>query len=236
MSISPNQAILFHRASSNRNIQSMSHNFATLHKIKAGKDGRPVILEGQLMSHDGITSVLKDMVDIKQKSALQILPDNVIAQSEDSLVWHVPGNVRAILFKRGNKPKKITVPYPSLIFKVIDNTLSVVASKYKRKPKADDVLFHAPLMNIYSESRVCVGTANCPENSEIESMAGWESVIFDTIFTHTNHNNTLRQKGNAPTSTKELCNFWKSIKDNKRFPNNRLNSLSDTTLEQWIER
>jgi len=236
MSVIPNQAILFHRASMNTHTQSMSHNFATLHDIKVDKDNRPAIMEGQLMSQDCIVSVLKDMAGMNQKKSLQVLPDNIIAQSDDSLVWHIPGNMRHMLFKNGKKTTKIVVPYPSLIFKVIDNSLSVVATKYKRTPRTDDVIYHAPLMNIYSDSRVCVGSADCPDNADIESMAGWESVIFDTLFTHTNHDFTLQQESNKSTSTKELYAFYKSIKSDMRFPKNRLNTMSELTLEEWIQQ
>jgi len=236
MSVSPNQAIIFHRASMNTPIQSMSHNFATLHEIDVDDNNRPTILEGKLMSHDCIISVLKDMVDMKQKRAIEILPDNVIAQGDDSIVWHVPGKVRTMLYKHGKKTTKMAVPYPSLIFKVIDNTLSVAASKYKRKPKADDILYHSPLFNVYSDGRVCVGSADCPSDSDIESMAGWESVIFKTIYTHTNHARCLLNKPQTSTTTDQLYWFWKSLKGDKYFPTNRLNRLSDTTLEEWIEQ
>ena len=236
MSVCPNQAIIFHRASMNTPMQSMSHNFATLHGIDVDDDNRPTILEGKLMSHDCIISVLKDMVDMKQTKAIQILPDNVIAQGDDSLVWHVPGRVRTMLFKHGKKTTKMAVHYPSLIFKVIDNTLSVAASKFKRKPKADDILYHSPLMNIYSDGRVCVGTADCPSDSDIESMAEWEKVIFDTIFTHTNHDKCLLNKSQTSTTTDQLYAFWKALKGDKHFPTNRLNRLSDLTLEEWIEQ
>ena len=234
MSVRPNQAIVFHRASMNTPIQSMSHNFATLHEIDVGDDNRLAILEGKLMSHDCIISVLKDMVDMKQKKAVQIFPDNVIAQGDDSLVWHVPGQVRTMLFKHGKKITKMAVPYPSLIFKVFDNTLSVAASKFKRKSKADDIIYHSPLMNVYSDGRVCVGSADCPDDSDIESMTGWEKVIFDTIFTHTNHDSSLLNKPQMTTTTEQLYAFWKALKGDKTFPMNRLNRLSDITLEEWI--
>lgn len=236
MSVCPNQAILFHQASIDTHSQSMAHNFATLHAIQAGADNRPVILEGKLMSHDCLISVLKDMAGMKQKKAIQCLPENVIAQDSDSLVWHVPGSVRTMLFKQGNKTTKITVPYPSLIFKVTDNNLSIAACKYKRKPKSDDMIYHAPLMNIYVDGRVCVGSADCPDNADIESMAGWESVIFDTIFTHTNHSYTLNHNENKLTLSTFLFRFWKSIRGNKQFPNKYLNTLSDITLQEWIEQ
>jgi len=236
MSVIPNQAIIFHRASMNTNVQSMTHNFATLHEIDVGDDNHPTILEGKLMSHDCIISVLKDMVDMKQKRAIHILPENVIAQGDDSLVWHVPGKVRAMLFKHGKKITRMAVPYPSLIFKVIDNSLSVAASKFKRKPNANDIIYHSPLMNVYSDGRVCVGSADCPCDSDIESMAGWESVIFKTIYTHTNHDRCLLNKPQTSTTTDQLYSFWKSLKGDKYFPTNRLNRLSDTTLEEWIEQ
>ncbi len=76
--------------------------------------------------------------------------------------------------------------------------------------------------------------ADCPTDSEMDSMAGWEKVIFDTIFTHTNHSDCLLNKPQTSTSTEQLYAFWKSLKGDKDFPNNRLNRLSDLTLEEWI--
>lgn len=235
MSVSPNQAILFHRASVNTNVQTVGHNFATLHDIKVDEQRRPVIHEGKLMSHDCLVSILKEMLDMKQTRSLQLLPENVIAQSDDSLVWHVPGEVRTILYKHGKKTTRMAVPYPSLIFKVTDNSLSIAAYKFKRKPSADDYIYHAPLANIYCDGKVCVGNAKCPDDSGLENIKGWESVIFDSEFTHTNHSQTLEQKGDKETSTEELYNFWKSLRGDKVFPANRLNRMNDTTLQEWLE-
>jgi len=236
MSVSPSQAIVFHRASMNTHTQSMSHNFATLHDIACDDDNRLSIREGQLMSHDSIITVLHKMLAMRQKKAIQILPDNVIAQGDDSLVWYVPAKVRTMLFKHEKKVTKTAVPYPTLIFKVTDRCLSIASSRYKRKPKADDIVYHAPLMNIYSDGRVCVGTAHCPQDSDLESMAKWESVIFDTIFTHTNHDRCLLNKPQTSTSTRQIHAFWKGLKGDKQFPTDRLHRLSNLTLKEWIEK
>lgn len=235
MSLKPNQAILFHRASLKTNIQSMSHNFATLHDIGMTDDNRPVIKEGQLMSHDSVISVLQDMVGMRQKKSLQMLPENVLAYSDDSLVWYVKSGARSMLFKRGKRSVKMDVSYPTLIFKVVDNVLSVVASRYTRKPKATDILCHSPLMNIYSDSRVCTGSAVCPDNADIDSMQQWEDVIYKTRFSHQNHNHTLATKNNKNVSTDDLFAFWKSLKGVKKFPVKQLNQITDLTLEEWIE-
>lgn len=235
MSVNPNQAILFHRASLNTHHQSMSHQFATLHDIGITDDNRPVIKEGQIMSHDCVISVLQDMVNMRQQKALQMLPENVLAHSDDSLVWYVKGGLRPMLFKRGKRSIKINVPYPTLLFKVVDNTLWIAASRYTRKPKATDVLYYAPLMNIYSDNRVCTGSAECPDNADVDSMSQWEGVIFSTYFTHTNHNNTLRSREEESTSTDELFAFWKSLKGDNKFPVSLLNKQTDLTLEEWIE-
>lgn len=235
MSLNPNQAILFHRPSINTNIQSMSHQFATLHDICLTEDNRPVIKEGQLMSHDSIISVLQDMVGMRKKKAMQMLPENVLAYSDDSLVWYVKGSIRPMLFKRGKRSVRMNVPYPTLLFKVVDNTLSVAASRYTRKPKATDTLYHSPLMNVYSDTRVCTGSADCPDNADFESMQQWEAVIYATYFSHTNHDHTLRSRKRNITSTDALFAFWKALKGNNKFPVSRLNKLTDLTLEEWIE-
>ena len=140
-----------------------------------------------------------------------------------------------MLFKRGKRSVKMKVPYPTLLFKVVDNTLSVAASRYTRKPKATDTVYYAPLMNIYSDNRVCTGTAVCPDNADVDTMKQWEEVIYLSYFTHINHDYTLRSKNKKNTSTDHLFTFWKTLKGEHKFPVSRLNKQTDITLEDWIE-
>jgi len=233
MSLQPTHAILFHRATSN-GAMSASNNFATLHTIDSSQS-HPIIKEGQLMSHQTITDVLSEMTGLQKQNPLQISPENVLAQSDDSLVWYVQASFRPMLLKVNSRPLKINVPYPTLIFKVVGDELSVTASRFKRKPKADDNVYFAPLMNVYGTHKVCVGNADCPDSAEIENKEDWEQVMFSTYYTHTNHAHTLSSKDHKEITTAHLYSFWKKLKNKTTFPVKQLNNDSGTTLSQWIE-
>jgi len=233
MNIAANRAILFHQASDAG--QHVSHqNFATIHNIEL-LDNTPVIKEGQLMSHDTIMEVLSNMAGLSQHKMLQLLPENVLAHTQDALVWYMEGKVRPMLFKLNKKSVKINVPWPTLIFKVTDNELSVAALRYKRKPKADDPIYYSPLMNVYDNHTVCVGTADCPDGAELDDMFAWNKVIYETFFTHINHSHTLATKDDKETSTKQLFSFWKSLKGKTKFPLAKLNKDEFMSVEEWIE-
>jgi PRTRC genetic system protein B len=98
-------------------------------------------------------------------------------------------------------------------------------------------LHHAPLGNIYANTSVCTGTAALPDGVTMKDKIAWESVIFDTAFTHTNHQQTLVEpKRGHHTRTGADADYWCNRKGrNKPFPDRLLCPLG-ANLGQWITR
>ncbi len=231
----PDNALFFHSASmesQERGVVSNHAYFATLHAVDYYA-GRPQVREGRLLTHQDVMDLLERMASMKPKEALQVIDKRVIASGDDTLVWYESAQVRPIYFRIGRKNQKFTVPWPTLIFKAKGRSISVVASRFKRPPKLSEKIYHAPLMNVYQNTSVCTGSAICPDETTPASLSQWNTVIYDSNFTHTNHDHTLRQPGNKETTTPALHQFWRELRDKKTFPVRQLNPL-DKTLEDWI--
>lgn len=166
-----------------------------------------------------VMSDLEELVAILQnrEDSVSLLPDNVLHLSSHRAIWTVPGRVRPMWFAatgRAKKPFTLNVPWPNLLFVVARGKLSIAAYKGRGRPNADTPLYHAPLQNIYSSLAVCVGNADLPGGCGLQHMAGWEAVIFDTMFSHTNHDHTLSKKyadKKGWVSTERNVAFWRGL-------------------------
>ena len=229
-------AILFHQAENTNEYRGSSH-LATLHTIEMVDSYTPKIKEGQLLSHERLMQLLNHMAGLSTESGLEMLPENVLAKTADVLVWYEKAQVRPMLFKVGNRPIKLNVPWPALIFKAEGDELSVAALRYTRRPKDNDPIHYAPLMNTYADHSVCTGTAVCPDTVEIDSIPAWNEVIFDTYFTHMNDEYVKRiSSDTSETTTTSLMRFWKGLKGQTRFPVRALIQDDDLTVKEWIEQ
>lgn len=230
MNIDINKAILLHMDYHQNCLLGSYHDVVM-------ENDQPVIAEGTLLTAEGIQNVMRRMAGIKPKTRTQWIPDNVLAMGSDSMVWFKPACIRTMYFKIESKPMKFLVPWPSLLFKVQNRKISVAALRFKRKPKRGDRIYYAPLMNIYSDHSVCTGTADLPDTTEIDNLEQWESVIYDTYFTHTqsDHPNTLSSQYDKNTGTMQLLRFWKKLKGAKAFPTNAL-YRTEQTINDWIEQ
>lgn len=234
MELHASKAIMLHQYTKQSQLSHNTALVATLHDVEF-ENQSPTIKEGQLMTVDDVLSMLSLIAEQREYQPLQMLPENVLAIGKDSMVWYAEPRIRRMYYRLDKKLMKFTVPWPGLVFKIKNGELSVAAVRKKRKPKADDKLYFAPLMNIYNNHKVCTGMADCPEKCELDDRAGWESVIYDTSFSHTQHNHphTLSKKYGKDITTRGLFNFWKKLKDKKQFPLDALHPDTQT-LEEWI--
>jgi len=238
-----NKALFFHESKSD--YDNSSQMFATVHPVEHDENHNPYVVEGNLLDHDTIVDMLQLLLKMKPSSNLEFLPENVIAKSSNSIVWHVPSKVRTMYFKYASKTHKLRVPWPNLIFKVKDNKISIVSVAFKRKPKETDYIYFAPLMNVYHSHHVCTGNAKCPKSAELEALSDWESVIFDTYFTELHHDETLAVSIDevsgkyikSPFNEKENghIKFWRSLDGENTFPRQALvQPLRKRTVADWI--
>lgn len=177
-------------------------------------DGKPHIGAGAPFAASDLAQLTAILSDTNVNEGM-LLPTNLLGRSVGHLCWYVPGKIRPMWFAVGDKTVRLNVPWPNLVFLVKDGKLSVAAYKGTRRPGANTRLFHAPLSNIYAATNVCIGSATVPADMSLQSMAGWEGVIFDTRFSHVNHTATLKllRRGQpvSSVSTTQHVAFWKKL-------------------------
>jgi PRTRC genetic system protein B len=135
--------------------------------------------------------------------------------------------------------KKIDVPWPRLLMVANRNgKLAVAALKTNGRVSAKTKLYHAPLMNVYANGNVCTGSATLPNECGIDQIKVWESVMFDSAFSHVNNPSTLFLAGDKSKAVDNNAHyrFWLSLSKKKvdKFPNERLNLLR-CSVEGFIE-
>jgi len=91
-------------------------------------------------------------------------------------------------------------------------------------------------MNIGLNGDVCTGTASVPGECGIANVVAWESVLFDTAFSHVNNQATLIMDGKKEVDTAAHYRFWLSLSKRKveAFPGHHLVPLR-MSLERFIQ-
>ncbi|MEQ1531584.1 MAG: PRTRC system protein B [Methylococcales bacterium] len=230
-SIKPNMAILLHKTNSIGSFAAQEDFVASLHNFIVDENNDSVIGAGQLLSKMDIEDLLRSMLRLGEHRA-RVLPNNILSISDVHIAWVVPAQVRPMIFNITGMPlKTINVPWPRLlIMATINGSLAVAALKGTRKPTEKTTLFNAPLMNVNNIGSVCTGTAEIPRFCNPDSLLAWESVLFDTAFSHVNNTNTLNfdieksKESNTGVSSKDHFKYWLALSRKKAniFPNDQL--------------
>ena len=99
------------------------------------------------------------------------------------------------------------------------NGLIVFALPSNQRPNENTHLYHAPLMNIYSNGVVCQGNATLPKKiiSIAECMNDVEKTVLASNFTHVNLEKTLNAK--EVVTTQNLLAFWSAKANTKSLRN-----------------
>jgi len=202
--------------------------FFTLHDVSM-TDAGPQIGPGTVMDKQ-IAYQFAQYVAQNEVGDETLLPANILMNSPTRLIWFKEPEVRKMWFKVGKKKVSYAVPWPRLLYVATPDELSVFAIKGRRRPSADTRLYHAPLMNIYDDGRVCLGSARMPARFDLSSIPDMEAIITDTLFSHTNHHYTLKKRGKGEVSNTEHIQFWRNLHKNKesKFPNTALRDTGTT--------
>lgn len=164
------------------------------------------------------------------------LPPEVIAHSGSQLAWVVPGRVRPMWFRLGADTRRLEVPWPHLLLRAERHGFALAALKRPGRPAADTPLYHAPLMNVHAHTALCSGNAPLPQGWSLAHRAAYEAVLFDTSFSHVNHDHTLRLAGAREVSTAQHFRFWRDLARRRamRFPTRALVPLEHTVAD-WLQ-
>ncbi len=241
-SIVQKHAILIHQAkaiSGGYSQYSADDFLASMHDFVTNGQGESVIGAGRLMSKEDVESVLRSMLEMGKRK-VSLLPPNAVSISETHLAWTVPAQVRPMLFNITGLPmKKIDVPWPRLLMVANRNgKLAVAALKTNGRVSAKTKLYQAPLMNVYANGNVCTGSATLPDECGLDQIKAWESVMFDSAFSHVNNPSTLFLAGDKDKTVdnKAHYRFWLSLSKKKvaKFPAEHLNPLP-SGVEEFIK-
>jgi len=208
--------------------------FATYHQ--AGDNpggGAPILGPAQPLT----TEFLRELCEgLGRRVRPEILPENVLVRTPESLVWWVRAQHRTMFFAEhaeDNLYAKLNgrrFPQPTLVFKVAGRELAVRALAADARPRPDTQLKMAPYWNLSPDGRCCLGSMRVPSDLSIDSVARWEQSFFESEFSHI---------GGALRLTKHPEGFtglWKELADAPgAFPLRYLAEAKES-LRQFVER
>lgn len=175
--------------------------FATIHPVTQNESNAPVIGAGRPMDEKALKRIASELLStLRIKSG--ILPSNVLSVGGSHIVWWSPPSRRTYFFNTRESEGSVNVGKrcgeaftPGLVFVVRDGSMSLFAVKGTVRPDANTPLFHAPLMNIYVDGKLCSGTMAKPQSTLGDSIGDWEKSFWEAAFSHPNHPKAVNYKG-----------------------------------------
>ena len=193
---------------------------ATVHDVfVSSENNRPVIGSGELLERQTLADILRKMSDVP--TARTLLPANLLFGDQTRLLWWAPACRYPIYFSTADKAFNAdvhgkVVAHPPLLFCAKPEMLSVWALPQNERPEASTKVCVAPYYNLYDSGAMCRGDVKLPVSLDPSTIAGWESVFYDSRFTHTN----LRQSAMTlfPGGHNALWRAMVALSDTEPFP------------------
>lgn len=170
---------------------------------------------GKYVSPNHVSELLNDNMN----KTLTLNPPNLLAENANTLVWYTPPVQEDMWFRVSSKVERVNAQWCSLLFVAKKTGGLFVFALMDSHPNENSKVYHAPLMNIGSNGGVCQGTARLPKDISLSTMDEVRSTIFESNFSHVNHNHTLspltkKSQKDDKISTKNLLSFWKKKQKN----------------------
>lgn len=229
--LEPFRALILYRSSSHRTLDLVSY-----HHVEPGRGSQPAQLDaGRPLSQSDerdLIALLQGRDPVIESDAF--IPPGLLAEKGDRrLLWHRPAKVRPMhLLPRTGKRASVTVLWPNLVFKAVDDDIALAALAPDAEPTPDAPLYHAPLPNLYDDGLLCLGDAPPPVTQGREAIPEWDGVVFDTTWTHSNTNLWVRKPAADGPSA-----FWlrraKSAQAKQPIPAGRLQPMGCSLGEWW---
>lgn len=232
----PIKALIIHQLSQNPFVRNgLQDLIVTEHKIhQRPGDAVPMIGAGKALSKAACRRVATQLTGIGERGceALPVfLPENLLVASKSILCWHEPPKVRPMWFVEAGT--SVSVKWPHLVFVASEQGLRVFAVTGNKRPTPETKLYHAPLMNIYDDGRLCFGSAARPDRITVDTIPEWNAAIFDSRFSHVNHQRTIK---GASTSA-EHGRWWRNRNGLNNAPKaSELVRIKNVTLADVLTR
>ncbi len=202
-------AVLIYRARNNE------APFITVHSVQPPETSgsQPRLGVARPMDRRFVRSLARSLAG--RKTAVEIMPGNVLASTDDVLLWWLPACRRPLYFETAQRSDKESVEslhgrpiaHPPLVFLVDRSGLTVRALATDKRPTANTPLMVAPYWNVYAHGGVCLGSMKHPRTLSVSAIRGWEDGFFDSRFSHPNTPLLTRFKGG-------IVALWKTLADN----------------------
>lgn len=131
----------------------------------------------------------------------------VFAMYTEPKIWRV-----ALETNPGKPPKRFTIPLPGLIFLCSPGRAPWVYAVKKKPTKETDVVYKAPLANIYNNGRSCPGSHKYPTR-----IADTVQSFFVSFFSRAGDRD--RRSAQFP---KDVLRLWDFLNGKKKYPLNDL--------------
>lgn len=166
---------------------------------------------GKTVSSEHLINKIAMLNSSSKSGGSKLLPENLIVNSTAHMVWHKSRFIGDMWFRLAGRKKvaRLRVEWPPLLFVVnkLNRSISAFALGTNSRPTLDTRVYHAPLMNLSSNGKLCLGTASLPKEFDFASLEGCEAALIKSQFTHTNHDNTWSRK----TGTDQHFKIWHSF-------------------------
>ena len=155
----------------------------------------------------------------------EVLPDNVLVRTPESLVWWRPAQRSKMFFRHDDELGAVsgrTFPQPPLLFRVTQRELWIRALTDNVRPTATTALMVAPYYNANTEGAVCQGSMHSPEEASVAAMEQWERSFFESEFTH------IYGSGHFTRHPGGMAGLWSSLAGKKAFPIDQLSPAGES--------
>jgi PRTRC genetic system protein B len=210
---------------------SGSRSCVTRHTIKNGK-----MALGEVISVEELSQTLIDLqtknTSIKSTIApSEFIESNIIASSSKMLAWHTPRKEQTLFLSKSSV--KVTLPPLLYVYRPAmghgNASLAIFALAANKRPTAETKLYHAPLMNIYGDGKLCLGSMIIPQKITDTTTKTVENEFFGSKFTHPNTQKITRKPVNIEVFYHQKEKSGKPIMTSELMPMN-------TTVGQVLGR
>ncbi|MDP2917089.1 MAG: hypothetical protein Q8O16_04075 [Dehalococcoidia bacterium] len=176
---------------------------------------------------DTVTTKQVDAMDVAHALASDLsfgtglLPPNTLwwqnTRGGPVFALYVEPKIRKLALQESIKkpPRRFTIPLPGLIFLCTPGQPPWVIACKKKPTKESDLVFHAPLCNIFRNGRSCPGSHTYPTR-----IVDIVQSFFVSFFSATADLQNRSQK-----FPKNVIDLWKYLDGKSKFPNDDLNEF-----------
>lgn len=201
--LTPHKAVVFHGAG--RNATSCM----TIHDVEIVGD-TPIIKEGKPIRSSDLRR-LAMTIEKKRDPGLKFIAKNLLAKSDEQIVWWVPPGKQRMFFKTqvlGLENLNGEVDNPACVFARTHLGWQVFSVAGDERPTLQTPLLVSPYFNVWDNHVICAGSTALPKNDNVDL---WTKAYFASAFTHTSY----RDKRNEINRPGDRAALWRDLLTNK---------------------